>query len=76
MIQEELFLSTLIQKGLIKEDQARQILLEVKTTNKRAEEILLEKNLVDEKTTAQIKSALFKLPTNFLPKMKLFLKVF
>jgi len=68
MIQEELFLSTLIQKGLIKEDQARQVLLEVKTTNKRAEEILLEKNLVDEKTTAQIKSELFKLPTKFFTK--------
>jgi len=68
MIQEELFLSTLIQKGLIKEDQARQILLEVKTTNKRAEEILLEKNLIDEKTTAQIKSELFKLPTKIFQK--------
>ena len=68
MIQEELFLSTLIQKGLIKEDQARQVLLEVKTTNKRAEEILLDKNLVDEKTTAQIKSELFKLPTKFFTK--------
>jgi len=68
MIQEELFLSTLIQKGLIKEDQARQVLLEVKTTNRRAEEILLDKNLVDEKTTAQIKSGLFKLPTKFFVK--------
>jgi len=68
MIQEELFLSTLIQKGLIKEDQARQVLLEVKTTNRRAEEILLDKNLVDEKTTAQIKSELFKLPTKFFVK--------
>lgn len=68
MIQEELFLSTLIQKGLIKEDQARQVLLEVKTTNKRAEEILLDKNLIDEKTTAQIKSELFKLPTKFFTK--------
>ena len=68
MIQEEIFLSTLIQKGLIKEDQARQVLLEVKTTNKRAEEILLDKNLVDEKTTAQIKSELFKLPTKFFTK--------
>jgi len=68
MIQEELFLSTLIQKGLIKEDQARQVLLEVKTTNRRAEEILLDKNLVDEKTTAQIKSELFKLTTKFFVK--------
>ncbi|MFA5392524.1 MAG: GspE/PulE family protein [Candidatus Paceibacterota bacterium] len=68
MIQEEIFLSTLIQKGLIKEDQARQVLLEIKTTNKRAEEILLDKNLVDEKTTAQIKSELFKLPSKFFTK--------
>jgi len=43
MIQEELFLSTLIQKGLLSDEQARQILLEIKTTNKRAEEIIVEK---------------------------------
>lgn len=68
MIQEELFLSTLIQKGLIKENQAQQILLEIKTTNKRAEEILLDKNLVDEKIIAQIKSELFKLPVKLFNK--------
>jgi len=43
MIQEELFLSALIQKGLLSEEQARQILLEIKSTNKRAEEIIVEK---------------------------------
>ncbi len=68
MIQEELFLSTLIQKGLLSDEQARQILLEIKTTNKRAEEIIVEKNLVAEKDLAQVKSELFKLPVKFFAK--------
>ena len=68
MIQEELFLSALLRKGLIKDDQARRVLLEVKDSNKRAEEILLENNLVDDKTTAQIKSELFRLPVKFFDK--------
>ncbi len=68
MIQEELFLSTLIQKGLLSDEQARQILLEIKSTNKRAEEIIVEKNLVDEKNLAQVKSELFKLPVKFFSK--------
>jgi len=65
MIQEEIFLSTLIQKGLITQEQARQILLEVQTTNKRAEEILIEKKIIDDKLSAQIKSEIFKLPIKF-----------
>ncbi|NMB92541.1 MAG: type II/IV secretion system protein [Parcubacteria group bacterium] len=68
MIQEELFLSSLLQKGLIKEEQARQILLEIKTSNKRAEELLLDKKLIDDKTSAQIKSELFKLPIKIFQK--------
>jgi type IV pilus assembly protein PilB len=62
MIQEELFLSTLIQKGLIKQVDAANLLQEAKGLEKSVEEILYERNLVDEKILAQIKGELFKLP--------------
>lgn len=68
MIQEEVFLSALVRKGLVKDDQAQQVLLELKATSKRAEELLLDKRLVDGKETAQVKSELFKLPTKFFVK--------
>ena len=68
MIQEELFLSILIQRQLISETQAKQILQEAKSLDKRAEEVIYSKKLVEEKTVAQIKSELFKLPIKFFEK--------
>lgn len=68
MIQEELFLSILIQRQLISEVQAKQILQEAKSLEKRAEEIIYLKKLVDEKIVAQIKGELFKLPLKFFEK--------
>ncbi len=68
MIQEELFLSILIQRQLVSETQAKQILQEAKSLDKRAEEVIYSKKLVDEKTVAQIKSELFKLPIKFFEK--------
>ncbi|MGC8944255.1 MAG: GspE/PulE family protein [Minisyncoccia bacterium] len=65
MIQEELFLSHLIQRKIITPQQAQQILSEVQTTNKRAEEILIDKKIIDDKLSAQIKSEIFKLPLKF-----------
>ncbi|MFA5360771.1 MAG: GspE/PulE family protein [Candidatus Paceibacterota bacterium] len=62
MIQEELFLSTLIQKGLIKQSDASEILREAQSLEKSAEEIIYERNLIDEKVLAQVKGELFKLP--------------
>ena len=68
MLQEEYFLSTLIQKGFIKEEQARHILEEARLSGKRAEAIISEKKIVGEKELAQIKSELFKLPVKFFAK--------
>jgi len=62
MIQEELFLSTLIQKGLIKQSDASGLLQEAQSLEKSVEEIIYERNLVDEKILAQLKGELFKLP--------------
>jgi type IV pilus assembly protein PilB len=62
MIQEELFLSTLIQKGLIKQSDAANLLREAQSLEKGVEEIIYERNLIDEKILAQIKGELFKLP--------------
>ena len=68
MIQEELFLSLLIQRQFINEIQAKKILEEAKSLEKRAEEIIYQKKLVDEKVIAQIKSELFKLPVKVFEK--------
>lgn len=68
MIQEEFFLSHLIQRKIITSQQAQQLLLEVQTTNRRAEEILIDKKILDDKLGAQIKSELFKLPIKFFDK--------
>ncbi|MGB9726751.1 MAG: GspE/PulE family protein [Minisyncoccia bacterium] len=68
MIQEELFLSILIQRELLEETQAKQIIQEAKSLEKRAEEIIYSKKLVDEKIVAQIKGELFKLPVKFFEK--------
>ena len=62
MIQEELFLSALIQKGLIKQTDAYALLQEAKNLEKRVEDVIYQKNLIDEKKLSQIKSELFKLP--------------
>ena len=65
MIQEELFLSTLIQKGVVKKENGPSILEEAKSLGKRIEDVVLEKGLGDEKKIAQVKSELFKLPVKF-----------
>jgi len=65
MIQEELFLSTLIQKGVVKKEDGPSILEEAKSLGKRVEDVVLEKGLGDEKKIAQVKSELFKLPVKF-----------
>ncbi|MDD3487743.1 MAG: GspE/PulE family protein [Candidatus Pacebacteria bacterium] len=62
MIQEELFLSTLIQKGLIKQNEASNLLQEAKNLEKNVEEIINERQLVEEKILAQTKGELFNLP--------------
>jgi len=55
-----LFLSALIQKGLLSEEQARQILLEIKSTNKRAEEIIVRKKFSRmKKISLKVKSVSF-----------------
>ncbi len=71
MIQEELFLSALIQKGLIKQTDAYTLLQEAKSLEKRVEDIIYEKNLVDEKKLSQIKSELFKLPVKIFSKTEI-----
>jgi len=71
MIQEELFLSALIQKGLIKQTDAYALLQEAKSLEKRVEDIIYEKNLVDEKKLSQIKSELFKLPVKIFSKTEI-----
>jgi len=71
MIQEELFLSALIQKGLIKQTDAYTLLQEAKNLEKRVEDIIYEKNLVDEKKLSQIKSELFKLPVKIFSKTEI-----
>jgi len=71
MIQEELFLSALIQKGLIKQTDAYTLLQEAKNLEKRVEDVIYEKNLVDEKKLSQIKSELFKLPVKIFSKTEI-----
>ena len=71
MIQEELFLSALIQKGLIKQADAYTLLQEAKNLEKRVEDVIYEKNLVDEKKLSQIKSELFKLPVKIFSKTEI-----
>lgn len=71
MIQEELFLSSLIQKGLIKQTDAYTLLQEAKSLEKRVEDVIYEKNLVDEKKLSQIKSELFKLPVKIFSKTEI-----
>ena len=71
MIQEELFLSALIQKGLIKQTDAYTLLQEAKSLEKRVEDIIYEKNLIDEKKLSQIKSELFKLPVKIFSKTEI-----
>lgn len=62
MMQEELFLSTLVQKGLIKQNEAASLIQEAQNLEKSVEEVIYIKNLVNEKVLAQLKSELFKLP--------------
>ncbi len=71
MIQEELFLSALIQKGLIKQTDAYTLLQEAKNLEKRVEDIIYEKSLIDEKKLSQIKSELFKLPVKIFSKTEI-----
>jgi len=71
MIQEELFLSALIQKGLIKQTDAYTLLQEAKNLEKRVEDVIYGKNLVDEKKLSQIKSELFKLPVKIFSKTEI-----
>ena len=71
MIQEELFLSALIQKGLINQADAYTLLQEAKNLEKRVEDVIYEKNLVDEKKLSQIKSELFKLPVKIFSKTEI-----
>ncbi len=68
MIQEELFLSILIQRQLISESQAKQILQEAQNAGKRVEEIIYSKKLIDERTILQIKGEFFKLPVKIFEK--------
>ncbi len=62
MVQEELFLSTLIQRGLIKQSEASSLLQEAQGLEKNVEELINERKLVDEKILAQLKGELFNLP--------------
>jgi len=71
MIQEELFLSALIQKGLIKQADAYTLLQEAKDLEKRVEDVIYEKNSVDEKKLSQVKSELFKLPVKIFSKTEI-----
>jgi type IV pilus assembly protein PilB len=71
MMQEELFLSALIQKGVIKQTDAYALLQEAKSLEKRVEDILYDRNLVDEKKLSQIKSELFKLPVKIFSKTEI-----
>jgi len=71
MIQEELFLSALIQKGLIKQTDAYALLQEAKNLEKRVEDVIYQKNLIDEKKLSQIKSELFKLPIKIFSKTEI-----
>jgi len=65
VIQEELLLSNLINKGLIAPEIAKKILEETKFLNKKLEEILLERKVVEEKTLLSIKSEILNLPIKF-----------
>ena len=71
MIQEELFLSALIQKGLIKQTDAYALLQEAKNLEKRVEDVIYQKNLIDEEKLSQIKSELFKLPIKIFSKTEI-----
>lgn len=68
MIEDEYFLSLLIQKGLLTEEQAREIIEKSKLLNKKAERLINEKKLIDEGVLAQIKSEIFKLPVKIFQK--------
>jgi type IV pilus assembly protein PilB len=65
MIQEEVLLSFLIQKNFLSEQQARAVLNEAKNLNQRVEEVIISKNLIDEKKLVQAKGELFQLPVKF-----------
>ncbi|MGB9680865.1 MAG: hypothetical protein ACPLYC_01525, partial [Minisyncoccia bacterium] len=62
MLQEELLLSHLINKGLIRPEMAKALLNEAQSLNRRLEEVILSRNLVDEKSLLSIKSDIFNLP--------------
>ena len=62
MYQEEFLLSNLIQKGVLKEDIAQSLITEARSLNKKIEEVMLEKKLVDEKTLINAKSEVLNLP--------------
>lgn len=62
MYQEEFLLSNLIQKGVLKEDIAQSLLAEARSLNKKIEEVMLEKKLVDEQTLINAKSEVLNLP--------------
>jgi len=68
MVEDEYFLSLLVQKGLISKEQEKEILEKSKLINKRAEKIINEKKLVDEEALANIKSEIFKLPVKIFNK--------
>jgi polyhydroxyalkanoate synthesis regulator phasin len=52
----------LVEKGLLAADQSEKILAEALLSQKRAEEFLYERRLVDEVEIAKIKSALLGIP--------------
>ncbi|MGE4554662.1 MAG: GspE/PulE family protein [Candidatus Paceibacterota bacterium] len=62
MLQEELLLSNLINKGFLKPEIAKALLEEAHSLNKRLEELILERNLIDEKNLLAVKSEVFNLP--------------
>lgn len=68
MIQSEVLFSILLQKKLITENQAQELLKEAKSLGKRPEFLLFEKELVPEEEIAQIKAEILKLPTKFFKK--------
>ncbi|MDD2678121.1 MAG: GspE/PulE family protein [Candidatus Paceibacterota bacterium] len=68
MEKDEIFLATLIQRGIISEINAQKILEEAKTLEKRAEEIIRDKQLADENVLANIKGEIFKLPVKIFSK--------
>lgn len=56
------FLEFLVQKKVISQEKAQECLQEIKKTNKKLEEIILEKNFLSENELFELKSLFLKIP--------------